>query len=153
MELGFEILKAKKVLALQKGFVLIGILLILFSQTKRFQDSRDDAVQLEHQVVALLPAASSVFQLLLLVVAVRVEQTGPENMCFQCSLNPSPAELPSNVTEVLDVGAGYARQLLLPPTLSLNQRQRVETAPRSPRGLLLLLGAARPRARVDRLDT
>ena len=28
VELGFEILKAKKVLALQKGFVLIGILLI-----------------------------------------------------------------------------------------------------------------------------
>ena len=77
MELGFEILKAKKVLALQKGFVLMGILLILSSHTKRFQDSRDDAVQLEHQVVALLSATSSVFQLLLLVVAVRVEQTGP----------------------------------------------------------------------------
>ena len=128
----------------------MGILLILSSHTKRFKDSGDNAVQLEHEVVALLPAASSVFQLLLLVVAVRVEQTGPENMCFQCSLNPSPAELPSNVTEVLDVGAGYARQLLLAPTLN---RQRVETAPRSPRGLLLLLGAARPRARVDRLNT
>ena len=78
MELGFEILKAKKMLALQIGFVLIGILLILFSHTKRFQDSRDDAVQLEHEVVALLPATSPVFQLLLLIVAVRVEQTGPE---------------------------------------------------------------------------
>ena len=51
--------------------------LILSSHTKRFQDARDDAVQLEHEVVALLPATSSVFQLLLLVVAVRVEQTGP----------------------------------------------------------------------------
>ena len=78
VELGFEILKAKKVLALQKGFVLMGILLILFLRTKRFQDSRDDAVQLEHQVVALLPATSPVFQLVLLVVAVRVEQAGPE---------------------------------------------------------------------------
>ena len=75
-----------------------------------------------------------------------------DNVCFQCSLDPSPAELPSNVAEVLDVGPGYARQLLLPPTLTLN-RQRVETAPRSPRGLLLLLSAARPRAWVDRFYT
>ena len=52
------------------------------ANTKWLQDSRDDAVQLEHQVVALLPSPSAelqlfvvaVLQLLLLVVAVRIEK-------------------------------------------------------------------------------
>ena len=52
------------------------------TDTKWLQDSRDDAVQLEHQVVALLPSTSAelqlfvaaVLQLLLLVVAVRIEE-------------------------------------------------------------------------------
>ena len=52
------------------------------ANTKWLQDSRDDAVQLEHQVVALFPPTSAVLQLLLvavlqlllLVVAVRIEE-------------------------------------------------------------------------------
>ena len=52
------------------------------TDTKWLEDSRDDAVQLEHQVVALLPSTSAVLQLflvavlqlLLLVVAVRIEK-------------------------------------------------------------------------------
>ena len=52
------------------------------TDTKWLQDSRDDAVQLEHQVVALLPSPSAVLQLFLVavlqlllhVVAVRIEK-------------------------------------------------------------------------------
>ena len=51
------------------------------ASTKRLKYTRNDAVQLQHQVIALLPPASSIFQLLLLlVVTVRIKQARPDRM-------------------------------------------------------------------------
>ena len=52
----------------------------IMANTKRLEDARNDAVQLQHEVITLLPTASSILQLLLLVVTVRIKQARPDRM-------------------------------------------------------------------------
>ena len=52
----------------------------VLANTKRLKDARNDAIKLQHEVITLLPAASSILQLLLLVVTVRIKQARPDRM-------------------------------------------------------------------------